>query len=72
MCVEDGGRGVSHRMSTNWCKALSQPLKYNSLTPHEALDLAKMQAASDVAVRQVLPLELEHETALQRINCFFI
>ena len=50
-------------MSTNWCKDLSQPLKYNSLTRHEAPELAKMQTASDVAVRQILPLELAHETA---------
>ena len=41
----------AHRMCTIWRKSLSQPLKFSSLTPHEAPDLAKMQAESYVAVR---------------------
>ena len=31
----------AHRMCTVWCKSLSQLLKYSSLTPHEAPELAK-------------------------------
>ena len=41
----------AHRMCTVWCKSLSQPLKYSSLTPHEAPELAKLQAESYVGVR---------------------
>ena len=41
----------AHWMCTGWCKSLSQPLKYSSLTPHEAPELAKLQAESYVGVR---------------------
>ena len=48
-CVEDGGV-FAHRMCTNWYKSLSQPLKCDSLTPTEAPELARLQAASYVGV----------------------
>ena len=41
----------AHRMCTVWCKSLSQPLECSSLTPHEAPELAKLQAESCVGVR---------------------
>ena len=41
----------AHRMCTIEYKSLSQPLKYNSLTPHVAIELAKLQAESYVGVR---------------------
>ena len=41
----------AHRMCTIWCKSLYQPLKCSSLTPHEAPELAKLQAESYVGVR---------------------
>ena len=41
----------THRLCTDWCKSLSQPLKCNSLTPHEAPELAKLQTESYVGVR---------------------
>ena len=41
----------AHRMCTIWFKSLSQPLKCSSLTPHEGLELAKLQAESYVGVR---------------------
>ena len=41
----------AHRMCTVWCKSLSQPLKYSSLTPHEVPELAKLQSESYVGVR---------------------
>ena len=41
----------AHRMCTVWCKSLSQPPKCSSLTPHEAPELAKLQAESYVGVR---------------------
>ena len=50
---------------------LSQPLKCSSLMPHEASELAKLQAESYVGVRETLPLELMHATALRRRNRFF-
>ena len=40
----------AHRMCTMWRKSLSQPLKCNSFTPHEASELAKLQAESYVGV----------------------
>ena len=42
-CDEDDGRDVCS-MCTIWCKSLSQPLKCSSLAPHEAPELAKLQA----------------------------
>ena len=50
-CAGDGGRGVCSSMCTVWCKSLSQPLKYSSLTPHEAPELTELQAESYVGVR---------------------
>ena len=41
----------AHLMCTVWYKSLSQPLKCSSLTPHEAPELAKLQAESYVGVR---------------------
>ena len=41
----------ARRMWTIWCKSLSQPLKCSPLTPHEAPELAKLQAESYVGVR---------------------
>ena len=41
----------AHRICTIWCKSLSQPLKCSSLTPHEAPELAKLQAEPYVGVR---------------------
>ena len=41
----------AHRMYTIWSKSLSQPLKCSSLTPHEAPEVAKLQAESYVVVR---------------------
>ena len=41
----------AHRMCTIWSKTLSQPLKCSSLTPHDAPELAKLQAESFVGVR---------------------
>ena len=61
----------AHRMRTVWCKSLSQLLKCNLLRPHEAPELAKLQAESYVGVRKTLPLELAHEAALRRRNRFF-
>ena len=43
----------AHQMCTIWCKSLSQPLKCNSLTPHEASELAKLQTESYVEVRYI-------------------
>ena len=40
----------AHRMCTIWCKRLSKPLKCSSLTPHEAPELAKLQAELYVGV----------------------
>ena len=61
----------AHRMCTDWCKILSQPLKCISLTPHEAPKLAKLQTKSYVGDRRKLPLESAHETALRRRNLVF-
>ena len=41
----------AHRMCTIWYKSLSEPLKCISLTPHEAPELAKLQAESYVGIR---------------------
>ena len=60
----------AHRMCTDGCKSLSQPLKCISLTPHEALEDTKLQAESYVEVMYTLLLELAHETALRRRNRF--
>ena len=49
--VRTAGAVFAHRMCTDWCKSLSQPLKCNSLTPHKAPELAKLQAKSYVGVR---------------------
>ena len=43
----------AHRMCTVWRKSLSQPLKCSSLTPHEAPELAKLQAESFVCGSKV-------------------
>ena len=51
-CAGDGGRGVCssdvHRLVH---KPVSKPLKCSSLAPHEAPELAKLQAESYVGVR---------------------
>ena len=60
-----------HRMCILWCKSLSQSLKGSSLTPHEAPELAKLQAESYVGVRQALSLEVAHGTALRWRSRFF-
>ena len=41
-CVEDGGLGVCSSNVHRLVQSLSQPLKCNSLTPHEAPELAKL------------------------------
>ena len=41
----------THRMGPDWCKSLPQPAKWISLTPHEASELAKLQAKLYVRVR---------------------
>ena len=50
-CAGDGGRGVCSSDVHRLVQGLSQPLKYSSLTPHEAPELAKLQAESYVGVR---------------------
>ena len=46
-----------HGMCSIWYKSLFQPLKCNSLMPHEAPELTKFQAESYVGVRATLPLK---------------
>ena len=41
----------AHQMCIDWCKSLSQPLKWISLTPHEAPEVDKLQVASYVGAR---------------------
>ena len=50
-CAGDGGRGVCSSDVHRLVQSLSQPLKCSSLTPHEAPELAKLQAESYVGVR---------------------
>ena len=68
--VEDGGGehlwsgcGAKHVQSTK-CIPLT--------TPHKALELTKLQAASYVRVRSTWPLELAQETELRRKIVFFV
>ena len=52
-------------------QSLSQPPKRMRLTPHEAPERAKLQAASSGVVRLTSPLELAYETPVRWKYRFF-